>query len=197
MKRVLLASLVGVITLAFVDSAQAFNGKRKGFILGGGLGLGLTTYTQSLDDGVIEITGDRENKLALNSDFRLGWAIDSLWEVYYFSKVSWFGFDNALGENVTISSGVGGIAVRRYFGVEGRAAFVNGGIGLSSWSAPFEDNSDSWTGLGIMVGAGYEFARHWALEVDLNWGAPQEESGGVTAKTKALSVRSQIVATAF
>lgn len=187
--KVRVLSLTIVILMLMAITALAFDGQRKGFILGGGLGFGMTSYTQSLKQGGISITSDRENKGAFNTDFRIGYAPSEQVAIYYVSKVAWFSITNAYDDKVTIASGAGGLGCTYYLKTITPTWFLTGGIALASWSLPFEDNApDPWQGLGLYGGAGYEFARHLSLELDLVYGKPDTQEHGVTASANTLSV---------
>jgi len=181
----------------FTGSASGFDGQRKGFILGGGVGLGMTSVKQSIDDGVSVTTGESETKFAFGTDFRIGWGIDSLWEVFYFNDLSWFTAENIFGNKITFATGVGGIGVRRYFGPPGAAPFVTAGVGLSTWDTPFEEGGKAWWGVGVMAGGGYEFSPHWSVEANLSYGEPKEDELNLTFTTKAFSAGVKVIATAF
>ncbi|MBP2681376.1 MAG: hypothetical protein H6Q78_1239, partial [Candidatus Krumholzibacteriota bacterium] len=76
------ASIVAV-TL-FATSVHAFDGNRKGFILGGGLGPGWTSYAQGYGDSFDgEDTSARETKFGLATDFKIGGGINEKIMVYY------------------------------------------------------------------------------------------------------------------
>jgi hypothetical protein len=60
-KRVL-GVLVGCIVLSTATGVEALDAKRKGFIIGGGIGLGMTSFTQELEYGAASETSSRENK---------------------------------------------------------------------------------------------------------------------------------------
>ncbi|MEW5993571.1 MAG: hypothetical protein AB1744_04155 [Candidatus Zixiibacteriota bacterium] len=182
-------ALVGCLIVAFTSGVTAFDGNRKGFILGGGLGLGLDSYTQTVEAPDMKATSDRENKFAFMTDFMIGAGASEQVLIYYFNKVSWFSLENVLGENVTIANGVGGAAVRYYFNLTAPSPYVFGGIGLSTWDAPLEEGSDAWYGFGLMFGGGFEFSPHWSVEGDIMWGKPSKEESGVEASSNAISLR--------
>lgn len=193
--------LIIFILLFLTVTVSAFDGKRKGFILGGGIGPGFTSFTQELSFwdpffGYTKIKSDRENKAALMTDFKIGYAPTDFWEIYYTSKVSWFGLESVSGD-VTIANGLGALGATYYFKPEAPSLFVAGGIGISTWSAPFESGSDTWIGFGLFAGAGYEFARHFNVELDLLWGKPGDSEFGIDVSTNALSVRVTVNALAY
>ncbi len=179
--------LLLIIISAFLltsNPAYSFDGLRKGFILGGGLGFNLTTYTQTVEIFGQSQTSDRENKGALYTNFKIGFAPNEQTEIYYMSKVSWFGFENAYGDNVTMAFGTGGIGVTHNLKISVPTFFVTGGIGFSSWSLPLEDNPpDAWYGFGIYGGGGYEFSKHYNVEFTISYGNPSHSEGGVEART--------------
>lgn len=166
----------------------AFNGKRKGFILGGGLGTGLTSFTQTVEIMNVETTSDRENRLPLVTSFVIGAGINNKFMLYYYNKVSWFSIENVLGDDVVISSGVGGLGITYYLEPKAPSVFIVGGAGASSWSAPFESDTDYWWGPGFMLGAGYEFSPHWSIEADVALGWPSYEEGGTAARSNVFSL---------
>jgi hypothetical protein len=87
------------------------------------------------------------------------------------------------------------VGVSYYLLPESPSAFFSGGIGFSSWYAPFEEESDSLIGFGFFVGAGYEFTRYWNAEFDFVWGNPSDEEGGLklTANTMTLAFRINVL----
>jgi hypothetical protein len=187
-----------VIVMLTGISAQAFNGQRKGFILGGGLGFGMTSYTQTLKQGSISITSERENKGAFNTNFQIGYAPSDQVAIYYVSKVAWFSMTNAYDDEVTIASGAGGLGLSYYQKPVAPSLIFTGGIAVSSWALPFEDDApDPWQGFGIYGGIGYEFARHVSAELDLVYGKPDTKEDGVTASANVISVMFTINALAF
>lgn len=190
--------VVVVLVAAMSVSALAFDGQRKGFILGGGVGFGMTSFTQTVEGYGQSVTSDRENKGAFMTNFKIGWGASEQLEIYYTQKSSFFGITNALDENVTILNAVGGVGVSYSLNLSAPTPFFTGGIGLATWSLPFEDNApDTWTGFGFYVGAGYEFARHYSGELDLVYGNPGDSQGGLDASSSALSVRLTINALAY
>src|SRR5512138_3236155 len=110
MKRISVMALV-ILIVCLAATSFAFDGNRKGFILGGGLGLGMTSYTQTLSGFGESLTRDRENKGAFITDFKIGFGANEQTEIYYSSKVSWFGMENVYGDNVTIANGSSALGV--------------------------------------------------------------------------------------
>jgi hypothetical protein len=178
------AVAVAMLFLASAVQVWAFDGQRKGFILGGGLGLGITSFTEELGP----FSTDRENKFSFMTDFKIGYAPTEQVEIYYSSKVAWFDYFG-----ITAAHGYGTAAVSYYLVPQSPTFFLSGGLGFSSISAPFESNSDSDIGFGFFVGGGYEFIRHFAVEVDLMYGQPTEGDYSF----KGLVPRVTFVATAF
>ncbi len=184
-----LGVLVGCIVLIIATDVSAWDGQRKGFILGGGLGLGLTSYTKTVEiSGLGSETSPRENTFGFQTDFKIGGAPTNLFQIYYANKVSWFGMKNVLGENVTITSGLSAVGMSYYLLPETPSAFFTGGIGIATWDLPFEEKAHAWIGFGLYAGAGYEFTRYWNVEFDLVWGNPSEEEYGIKVSTNALSL---------
>lgn len=190
-------ALIACLTLCVATGASAFDGNRKGFILGGGLGLGLTSFTQTVEFLGTSTTSDRENKFAVMTDFKIGYGATEQVLVYYTNKVSWFSLENVYGDNVIIVNGVGGVGMTYFFQPVTPSPYIMGGLGLSTWNAPFEEGSEGWYGFGLAVGAGYEFSRHYSVEVNLTWGEPGKEEGVVKASSNALSLMVTINALAY
>ena len=169
-------SIIACILFCFVTDALAWDGQRKGFILGFGLGPGLTSFTQTVEYKGMRETSDRENEFGLQTDFKIGYAPNNFLQIYWMSKVSWF-----------IAHGVAGLGISYYFKPESPSPYLTGGLGYSSWTTPFEVGAEAWYGPGLSVGVGYEFFRHWSAEVNLSWGKPEEKFFGISLNV--LSVR--------
>ena len=169
----MLVSMVLALLLCVTTVGWAFDGERQGFILGVGVGVGLTSYTQTVPFYAgLNLTTDRENTFGIMSDFKIGYAPSDVMEIYWVNKVSWFGMENVYEDNVTITSSVGGLGVTYFFQPTAPSAFVSGAIGLSSWAAPFEEGAEAMSGFGISAGGGYEFSPHWYVEGNVCWGNP-------------------------
>jgi hypothetical protein len=230
-KKCSMWAFVAFILLWVATSAHAFNGERKGFILGFGLGPGFTSYTEKITEeygGVKQsIERDRKSKLGLVTDFKIGYAPSNFLEIYWFSKVSWFGhkfvqsydfydyyyeyvYHYEYVEDWMVANGVAGIGGTYYFRPTAPSWFLSGGLGYSAWSVPFEDNSlndyfyeednflqDSRLGLGLFVGGGYEFARHLNVQMDLCWGKPKNSEGRLEVSSNALTVKCTLNALAY
>jgi opacity protein-like surface antigen len=186
---------VGVVTavcllLGLSTTALAFDGKRKGFTLGGGLGGGFTSFKQEFALPLLPtVQSETESKGAFVTDLRIGYGPSEQLDICYVNKVSWFAMTNVLNESVTIVNSTGGLGLTYYFAPQAPSVYLLGLIGLSTWAAPFESNSDTWVGFGVGGGIGYEFVPHWAVEGSLSYGNPQTSSGPLTLTTKATSLR--------
>ncbi|MCK5127254.1 MAG: hypothetical protein KAR42_13450 [candidate division Zixibacteria bacterium] len=189
MRKSIVFILVACFIVGLTSGVSAFDGKRKGFILGLGAGLGLTSYTQSVGT----LTSDRENSFGLQTDFKIGLGTSEVFQIYWQSKVSWFGLDNALGNNVTIAHGFGGIGFTYFLQPTPQSAYLTGGLGYSTWTTPFESNSDTWIGFGLTVGAGYELSSHLNLEGTLMFGKPTNDIMGIDISTTGMTIRATII----
>lgn len=192
MQRVLrFGTLAMLLLAAATGTSEAFDGKRTGFILGGGLGAGATSFTQEVAViGGPSDTSDRETKGGLATDFKIGYGFDERILLYYVNRVSWFGLKNALGKNVTIANGVGLAGMSYYLNDSGPGGYLVGTLGVATWDAPFEDSGDIWTGFGIGAGGGFEFSRHWSIEGTVNFGKPglEDKDLGVEVTSTAVAL---------
>lgn len=198
MKNSILMLLVLAFVVALAMPAMGFDGQRKGFILGGGLGFGMTSFSQTLEYGGLKSTSDTENKGAFITNFKIGFASDEQIEFYYASKVTWFGITNVYDENVTVANGLNAFGMTYNLKPAFPTYFITGGIALATWDLPFEDPApDTWTGFGLYVGGGYEFAKHYSVELDLLYGNPGDSQAGLRISSSALSFALTINALAY
>jgi hypothetical protein len=181
--------------LTSATPTHAFDGERKGFVLGFSAGASVTSFTQTLS-GTFQGETDRENKFGFGTSFRIGGAFNEQFMFYYVNNVAWFSLENALGETVTIANGVGLIGVSYYLQPTPGGWYLLGVIGVSTWDAVFENSSAS-TGFGLGGGVGWEFAPHWSVEAVAEWGKPSDSEAGVDLETNAVSILVMIAGTAY
>lgn len=156
MKKYWFILFAAIVVLAATE-AFAFDGQRKGFILGGGIGGGF--LSNKFSAGPFSTT---EGEAVFASEFKIGYAPSNDFEIYYIGKGSWWG-----ESDVALLIGLSAVGISKYLGTSSTGFFVTGGVGLSAIDAPFEEGAEADYGFGLFGGAGYEFARHWTLEADI------------------------------
>jgi len=149
------------------NNVFAFDGERKGFIIGGGIGAGYLSNTSSFNS-------DTDSRAVFLTNFKIGYAPSNTLEIYYISKASGWG-----RSDITFILALSAIAATFYFDKETETGwFISGGIGLSTLDPPLEKNAESSkgfdlfggsgsSGFGFFGGSGYEFSSHWSVEFDL------------------------------
>lgn len=155
MKR-LLGALLIVLALGSMETAAAFNGQRQGFLLGFGLGASSLKY---------EAGG---SNTSLVSDLKLGYGFSDQFLLFYTNKVNW----RSAGGDVDglALHGMSGIGANYYFTPNAPSFFLGGGVGLASRYLIRTDSDgdiNSHSGTGFYLGGGFEFARHWNLELSV------------------------------
>ena len=207
MRKSVFLILIVLVTLFLIVNAHAFDGKRKGFFLGGGLGPGFTSLKETIEySGWFEgepSKSNTENKFGLVTNFKIGYAPSDIVEIQYTSKISWFASKiywwGMESEDVTMASGLSALGVTYYFKPEAPSYFITGGFGFSTLSLPFESHSETKVGGGLFAGAGYEFTRHFNVELDLSWGKVSSFLNlfGIEPTTTAFSVSLTVNALAY
>lgn len=173
---------------------------RRGFIIGFGVGPGYSHVKQTIEFGYYEFSGSID-KAAVNTDFKIGLAVNRQTLVYWSSRVAWFadeigslyynyssGSYYMVSEDATFASGVGGIGVSYYLRPSLPSLYFTGTLGYSSFGTPFNDNYDTEYGVGGAAGIGYEFAPHWTFEAIIVYGHTTHNE----LSTNALSLKATI-----
>ena len=150
MKNIL---IVCVLFILLASTAWSFDGNRKGFVLGGGLGFAATAKWEV--DG-LSIISESGSGIGLN--LLIGFACDENNMIVYEGNVAGYKSDAV---DVNLSQGFNGAAWYHYFGLPGKSMFTTVGLGFYVFEADGYDAND--LGGAIMIGAGYEFARHWQI----------------------------------
>jgi len=192
----LICQVVGLVVL-FAASTSAFDNQRRGFNLGGGFGLGLASYTQTISGGQYAGTSSRQNPLAIMTDLKIGGAPSDQVQIYYISRASWFSMQNVFEDEVVIANVWNGLGVSYYFQPQAPSPYLTGSFGFSTWSATFESDSEEWYGIGVTGGAGYEFVKHWSVEGVLAYGKPSNEEGGIKVTANSFAFRVTLAYNAY
>jgi hypothetical protein len=163
MRRIL--GLVLVALLLIPASVNAFDGFRKGFVLGGGAGF-VPHASWSFDDPFDRSVTYDESKASVGFQFVIGYAWDELNMIVYEGNVTAYNSsivniitdDYTIPINHTVGQGFNGASWYHYFGPKGKTFFTTVGIGFYIFDVQdFDANSP---GGAFLVGGGYEFTPH-------------------------------------
>jgi hypothetical protein len=194
--RFLAAFTILVLLTLTTATSFAFDGQRKGFVVGAGLGPGISSFTQDLT--LAGQTGSAsDSKFGLATDFRMGYGVNDRIVIFYNNRVNWFGIRNANDEEVTIADGVGCVSAQYFFAPGPVSWFVSGGLGYSAWSTPFEKNARNSFGFGLFGGGGYQFSQAWGAEVSVSYGDPSDEEGLARLETSTVGLRATLNVAAY
>lgn len=144
-----------VLTLTLLillsSTSFAFDGNRKGFILGGGFDYSISTGWK-LDSQM----DSYETGSGLGFKFLIGYGFNDKNMIVYEVNSSRF-FSDTLQRKIT--QGFSGASWYHYFGSRGKSIFTNIGVGFLVYS--IEDRWGHETDDGYQFGVGYEFSHHW------------------------------------
>jgi len=139
--------------------------QRSGFIVGFGIGAGVTTYTLSRD---FSPDSDQGTNVGFATDFKIGAQVSQSVQVYYLGRTNWSGTDR----NEAVAAGISALGVT--YVLPSAPVHLSGGIGLASWIPICIECSgfDAVVGIGLTGGVGWEFADLWLLDFALTYGRP-------------------------
>ncbi|MCX6834033.1 MAG: hypothetical protein NTW07_02680 [candidate division Zixibacteria bacterium] len=141
----------GVALLLLSATSMAFNGQRRGFVLGGGLGFAPeSNWSTDFDFD--------DSGVGFGANFVIGGAFDEQNMLVYEGNVTGWNSDLV---NTSVTQGFNGAAWYHYFGPTGRSAFTVAGIGFYVFQAEHYEDNDP--GMGMLIGGGYEFSKHWQV----------------------------------
>jgi hypothetical protein len=70
-------------------------------------------------------------------------------------------------------------------------------MGVATWDLPFEHDFSKWTSFGVILGVGYEFARHWSVDGSFVVGAPEHTEAGITGRVNSVTLLLTVTALAY
>jgi len=151
-KRILSILCAGMISLPLM--ADVFDDNKQGFIVG--LGLGLTGVSTEIDFHQGNVRD--EGSIGLATSFKLGYAFNEQFLVYYTNQVDWYTFDDS-----STRVGLTGVGVDYYF-AKTSGLYTKAMLGLGSFGGV--NNSSESTGYGFGLGLGYDLLPHMSVEVE-------------------------------
>ncbi len=163
---------LAVVILLAATSALAFDGARTGFALGFGVGFGSAKQTIEVSGGGISASASNDEG-GVATDFRLGGGINEQWILAFTSQQVFFSPEGIDG---TFAQGIAGFGATYFLQPSAPSLFLEGGIGVGALADLDNDESDS--GLGLLVGVGYEFVRNWMVDLSFSYAKVGEDSLG-------------------
>ena len=161
-----------LVVLLFIlltsQAVMAFDADREGFVLSAGAGIAPIAYTE-----ISGLSESRNSGVGYAVSFMTGYGYNEntlfflMWEGLRANSLS---FDD---ESEKVWQGFTGAGVRFYFGDIGSSFFIESGLGLQ-----FYNSSDTIfyhdSGLGVLIGAGYEISDHLQLQTNLSNGQTKD-----------------------
>jgi hypothetical protein len=192
----MLGVLVVVSVMLAGSSSLGFDGQRKGFVLGGGLGFAPVSQ--------FGIGGGHEGGVGLGINFLIGYGLDKQNMFVYEANLSYRGSDfyseqgqrtlnwdtwEIIGDQ-TITQGFGGAVWYHYFDTTKHALFS--AVGVGGYNLMTSGLGDNDLGLGFLVGGGYSIATH--LQAGVYFSAGSSYDGPVRYDHVQLSMLVSYVA---
>ena len=143
-----------VLSLSFVGVGE-LQAQRSGFIIGFGIGAGLTSVA------------DAGTRGGVATDFKIGAQVNPSLQVYYLGRSNWFTLGGSSNLVITGISAVGATYL------PSPKVQLSGGVGVFTWTEFFgvqEFGAETLAGFGLTGGVGYEFADLWLLDVAVTHG---------------------------
>jgi hypothetical protein len=174
-------------------SALGFDGDRKGFILGGGIGFApISKWSVDVDFFDINVGNAEEEEPAFAVHIMIGGAFDEHNMLVYEGNAT--GFKSKLLDE-SISQGFSGAVWYHYFGQPGKTLFTALGLGVHVFQVGDYDAASP--GGSLLLGAGYEFARHWQAGAYLSFGKSSDSGMGLEADFEHTQLSFTISTVAF
>jgi hypothetical protein len=173
--------LIAVAVLGLASPCSAFDGMRKGFVLGGGLGLAPSAtwkYHGRTFDGYLREA--KETKAGGASNFIIGYGWDE--QNLLVLEVNGASFESREFRDGMVFQAYGGPAWYHYLRPAAPGFFTVAGVGVYGFRLRFESGGDmaNDSGLGLLGGVGYEFSRHWHVSLVINGGQTSQERSNWT-----------------
>ncbi len=198
---VIVVFLSCAFAICLTNFAQAFDGKRKGFVLGGGAGYCPLTYQGGLGSTIEsfredynyydtvrvyvvlgpEYVSSTRTSVAFQIDLGYGWDNQNI--VFIRNQHSFY------RTNYYLSQGVSAVCWSHYFGIGERSLYSTVGLGFFSkidWSHG-GSTAGYDNGLSMLVGIGYQFRRHLSLDLNFSQGPINSGLGRCSNLILALS----------
>ncbi len=159
------------LTLICALQANAFNGRRKGFVLGLGAGYGPIARNSNESPKFRNF-----NNSGLASSFFIGhgWYNKSLIAIYfegisYKESLSHILVEYSRGK-VDVEQGFAGLTFFQYGRAHSPSPFFMFGAGFQLWVTDDDHFGSNNAGIGFLFGGGYEFKRHFQAYASLGVG---------------------------
>ena len=149
MKHVKLV-VVALLLSTLASKVVAFDDKREGFFMGLGLGAHNTSY---------KVEESYESKSGFSSSQKLGYGFNEHISVFLSRDDAWYSNSD---EFVYCLVGVG---ARYHFSSRSNSMYITGSLGKSFLTNVTENTQVQ--GSGGVVGVGYEFYKHFNMELDV------------------------------
>ncbi len=173
-------SLCAILILIGATPSHAFNGMRRGFVLGGGLGVAPAVhYSKDVSgDGDASLEPPEETKRGPAGNLFLGYGWNEQNLIVFEFNLSSMESDE-LGSDARISQGYAGPAWYHYFKPIAPTFFSIAGVGFyscqvdegaSDWGRGWREGYSHDRGFGWQGGAGYEISHHLQVSFVVNGG---------------------------
>ena len=177
--------LIIFLILIVSSNVSAWDGERKGFILGAGLGTGFVSHTQKAK-GCKSID---ESNIGFSINGKIGYAPNNYLMIYNMGPGTFFKNIHILDDKKRmIVSGINGLGISYYFNKTAPSPYIMGGIGISIWRAEFEPDIDDLEGTGFIIGGGYEYKSRFSIEGHFSWANASKEISETDYKAKFFSI---------
>jgi hypothetical protein len=177
MNKIVLLTVAALLAMACTVSA--LDGTRRGFILGGALGVAPVVKWEGKGQNVPTDYDETKAGIVVDVIVGLSWSEHNMIVL----DIDLMTFQSTALEvgNIkpTVFQGFSGFSWYHYFGPTGKSWFTTVGLGTYDFMADWEDDNvtvhaKNDDGFGWMVGGGYEFSRHWQIAARLSFGKTSE-----------------------
>ena len=168
--------LAAVLVFLMAIPASAFDGKRKGFMLGASEGFTFSGTRQTAPPGLTFSNEDYTVWMVFHNIHRVGWGITDQFALTWSRQI-------ALSENLWA-----GLEFAYFLSPEAPSMFASVGAAIASWGANFQATDGEGREWAPMASVGWEFSKHWYVQAIAIPGSPHKTLEGLDVETDAFSL---------